>query len=196
MNKIYSIGGVLLVIAAFLAGSYTHSNSTAPIKAGDVASGFTNGLVVGGGTYSVTPGYYVNGAQGVYTTSIRIPMFFGSTTQNTSMCSILSPAATTSLANFGINITTATTSAITFTLASSTNELASTSLLQQYTAAASAQASFAWDPSINSIMPPSTWINFTAQGNGSGSSTIANSGATPAPVVNGTCQASFVSLQN
>ena len=86
----------------------------------------------------------------------------------TTPCTFKSPNATTSLEVFTLNVTTATSPAATFVLATSTVTNATTSLISNVgTLSASAQGFFIWHAGTNnSIVAPNTYVSLGAQNGG------------------------------
>lgn len=113
---------------------------------------------------------------------IRIwPTAYPLTTSTTTVCSILSPAATSSLRSVGVQLTTSTTTSGVFTIAKGTHSNASTTLIAQAAITANAPLFLNGSTTADSIISiaPNTYINFSMSG-GAG---------TFSPI--GTCHATF-----
>lgn len=200
MNKI--ITGIVIAAVAVLALICIRFRYSVfyPNTAGDNSTSFQNGLIVGGGVYAVSPAMTVIGSasqNGLLSTTSRQSLVSGTTTP----CAILTPTATSSLVFFDVNITTPTSTAQTWSIATSTSFNATTSVLGQFAVPASVQIALPWYPSgplVGSsaapanpasstlgIIAPSIWIVAgTTGGAGSGSGTV----------IGGTCQAEFYIL--
>lgn len=193
MNKLIKYGAIALVAVLAIYG-VLHARSVTTI--GDASTSFTDGLIVGGGTYTVNPALTVIGNQAIsgsiyYQGSINasstLTSFSGTVAlSSTTPCAIQSPAATSSLAFGSLQITTPTTTASTWVMATSSTAFATTTALVTEVIGSGGYGSITWDAGAsNSLMAPSTWVVFGASNYGVPSSGI---------VVSGRCQAQFITL--
>lgn len=112
------------------------------------------------------------------------------TAGTTTPCSILSPAATTTLDSFAFNLTTGTSTSIGWTLATSTSPNATTSPILKFPpVGAGAQATLAWAAGANNaLISPSTFVNV-------GSEALPYGSAGGVAGIIGTCQGIFQTTQ-
>lgn len=88
------------------------------------------------------------------------------TTGTTTVCSILSPAATSTLRSVGVQLTTSTTTSGVFTIAKGNHSNASTTLIAQAPIVANAPLFLNGSTTADSIISiaPNTYINFSMSG--------------------------------
>lgn len=105
-------------------------------------------------------------------------------------CAIQNPYnATSTVLGLSMNITTATSSAITWAIGSSTTAFATSSNMESIAIAAGAQSTITWDPgSNNAVLSPRGWIVI-----GPDTATVSGTGAFTSIVLAGSCQVTFVS---
>ncbi len=109
---------------------------------------------------------------GTYTYYRTVPLIAATTTP----CVIKSPNATTTLDRFVFNVTTATSSAATLTLATSTVPNATTSLIASLSLSAGAQGTPNWAPGVNNgLVAPNTYVSMGASGVSQGGYTFGGS---------------------
>jgi hypothetical protein len=152
-------------------------NPTGPVHYS--AESFLQGLTAGlRGQFQVDNAGVVT-VNGVSDTTYRASAMTQATTTD---CSFGPTVGTTTLRFFTANVTSGTTTASTFTLATSTSPSASTSPIASKSVAAGAQVTFDWDGGAgNSIVAPGTYINFTQSG---GNGTFSNTGTCTARLGN------------
>lgn len=110
------------------------------------------------------------------------------TSATTTVCSFISPAATSSVIALGVNITTGTSTVTTWTIATSTNGYATTSKLTSFTVASGAQYNFNWSaPNDQGVIAPNTFLNVSVAGG------VINGASDKFASVSGSCQALIVS---
>ncbi len=88
-------------------------------------------------------------------------------TATTTMCSVQSPSATSTLDSARLQITTGTSTATIFTVATSTTAFATTTALNRFSLASAAQGSFALMSTTSDayrIMSPNTWVVWSVEG--------------------------------
>lgn len=193
-NSVALVALVIAAIALFLPVSKTVS--PAPALLGAVNSqNTTNFTTVGARNLTIGEGCQNgygsvtcigNGAVSAGDFSLN-QIIATSTRQNfvlatTTPCSIMSPAATSSLIFWDANITLGTSTAATYVLATSTTAFATTSLISNaFGIGANVGGSLTWDPGVNnSVVSPSTWVVMSVN--------------SPATGQSGTCQAVFTLL--
>lgn len=121
-----------------------------------------------------SPYLSVNGMATFYSSPLALR------TATTTPCAILSPAATTTLESFTLNVTTGTSTAGLITIATSTTAYATTSLVTSKTIASGAQGTVNWHAGVdNGLVSPSTYVVAGVQGVAYGFTYI------------GTCSATF-----
>lgn len=100
-------------------------------------------------------------------------------------CAIQNPLnATSTISSVSMNITVATSSAITWSVGSSTTAFATTSNMETVAVAAGAQQTITWDPGAdNAQIAPRDWVVIGASG-----ATAAGTGAFTSIILGGTCQ--------
>lgn len=136
-------------------------------------------LVIGLGTNTSVS---ATGAGNINIAGQRMLLASGTST----VCAIQNPLnATSSILNVSMNITTATSSAITWGLGTSTTQFATSTSMETAAIAASNQGTITWDPGINNaIIGPGQWFNI-----GPAAGTAGNTGAfSNGVVLVGSCQ--------
>lgn len=111
------------------------------------------------------------------------------TSATSTPCALLNPLnATSTITSFSMNVTTATSSAITWDVGTSTTQYAtSTSMLNAVSIGASQQFTMTWDGGTNnSLIGPGKYIVV-----GPDAATLAATGAFNSIVIGGSCQATF-----
>ena len=191
-NKSLTIG--LIVVAIIAIGGYFFPQVKGAfgnvITSTDItATRYTqllvdNGIMVSAGGANITGGMVNDGITRTYN---RVAVSQATTT----LCSIKSPAATTTLARATVNLTTTASYAFQLELANDPSAFATTTaIVAKWTTTASSPATIVATSSVTAladgIVPPSTFINVNVSTSSGGTS------ATFAPV--GFCQAEFVSV--
>lgn len=134
----------------------------------------------------------------------RLALGFGTNTSNVNMlaqrmtlvsgtstpCAIQNPFnATSTVLTVSMNITTATSSAISWAVGSSTTAFATSSNMESIAVAAGSQYTLTWDPgNNNAVLAPRAWIVI-----GADTATLPGTGAFNSIILAGSCQATFVS---
>lgn len=105
-------------------------------------------------------------------------------------CAIQNPFnATSTVQTVTMNITTATSSAITWAVGSSTTAFATSSNMESIPVVAGAQTTITWDPGINNAtLSPRGWVVI-----GPDTATLVGTGAFSSVVLAGSCSATFQS---
>lgn len=148
--------GIVVVVIAFGAGYFVRQPTTPSLgsyepKMFDVIQ--TRGFAI------QNDANWTTGFTGMY--AQKILMTAGTTTP----CSFQSPSSTSTLQSFAAFFTSATTSAVTWVLATSTSYNATTSAIASKAVAASSQGAITWSAgSDNSLVSPYTYINLGANG--------------------------------
>lgn len=125
------------------------------------------------------------GVGGVQTYSAKTALITASTT----VCAIQGPSSTSSIEYSGVQITTATSTATTWTFAQSTDRFlgSTTPIVASFPLASGAQGSFAFHASTTQsvatggILSPNSWVVWT----------VAGTSISDATKLNGTCSAQF-----
>lgn len=137
--------------------------------------------------------FYVDGALGFgngTATPTNVQVVRMALTSGTSTpCALANPfTATSTVSNFSFNITTATSSAITWDIGTSTTAYATTTtMINAQAVAASAQSTITWDGSTNNTVISSGQYIVA----GPDKATAAGTGAFTSVVLGGSCQATF-----
>lgn len=167
MDITKSIGAfVIAVLVGF--SSYMVGHQTAPAP--------QEGQKAGSITSPDLPYNYI-GVGGIENYTYQMAL----TAATTTPCAFISPAATTTLEVFTMNITTGTSTAGLVTVATSTTAFATTSLVTTKTLIASQPGTVNWHPGVdNAVVAPSTYVV----------AGVANA-PTPGFTLVGTCSATF-----
>ena len=181
-------------IAKFTTGSSTNVGAVGGMLAEHylpfvMANGGYNSALPIQTTSSVTAGNLVvtNAIvqSGITTTMVRQTLVSGTSTP----CAIATPLATSTVENFSMNITTATSSAITWEVGTSTTAYATTtSMLSAVAVGAAAQYTIAYAGQNGNVASSGNYIVV-----GPTAATAASTGAYTSIILGGTCEATFIS---
>lgn len=187
MTKLNVSLGLALVAILIAIGAWFHGESTAVSNVGGVGTSCGGSISCLLGDMLVSGSLYLGGtnpANSVEMTAVHQSLVSGTSTP----CSIQNPYnATSTVTDFALNITTATSSAIQWVVGTSTTAFATSSSMLTQSVAANAQATIAYGDAFGSnVVGPSQYV---LAGPGAGTSVGTN--AFSSILIVGTCQASF-----
>lgn len=172
--KNFSVGAIAVVLLALVGFSFKPST--------DLRPGYTVAAV---SSPDIPSPYFSYGD--VRHWAARTTLALSTTTP----CAIQSPAATTTVISTGLQITTASSTATTWTAAIGTSAFATTTQLKQFSLGSGALGTMfvtsttTWATDAGTTVSPNTWIVWSVAGlNGSFDSTK----------LNGVCQAEFLAI--
>ena len=172
MNKKLLAGGVVIALLAGWVGAGLQPDPVAPAPQLGALSG----------PDIQSPYLSVGGVRKEYRSSTL--------SASTTPCALQAPAATSTLVNFGVRLSTASSTATVWTLAKATTAFATTTAFDQFSVGSGALGAFyvghasSTAPDENGVIAPSNYVVVGVQGTAIADSTK----------LNGVCQAEFIVL--